>query len=95
VSGSKVPAATGQLIFLCAGSHDVFNDIAAHGLNVMGKASHFLSDTVGFGTRAKLVVNALMGTMVAAYGEGLALAETVGLDPLKIIEIIGQGAIQV
>jgi 3-hydroxyisobutyrate dehydrogenase-like beta-hydroxyacid dehydrogenase len=94
VSGSKVPAATGALIFLCAGSKDLFDEIVDNGLNVMGKASHFFSSEVGFGTRAKLVVNSLMGTMVAAFGEGLALSENVGLDPLKMIEVIGQGAIQ-
>ena len=61
----------------------------------MGKASHFFSESVGFGTRAKLVINALMATMMAAFGESLVLAENVGLDPMKIIEVIGQGAIQV
>ena len=60
----------------------------------MGKASHFFSTEVGAGTRAKLVVNSLMGTMLAAFGEGLALSEAVGLDPNKMIEVIGQGAIQ-
>lgn len=94
VSGSKVPAANGVLIFLCAGSKDLFNEIEKNGLNAMGKASHFFSETVGFGTRAKLVVNSLMGTMVAAFGEALALAENTGLDPTKMIEVIGQGAIQ-
>ena len=95
VSGSKAPAANGQLIFLCAGSKSLFDDIVENGLNVMGKASHFFSETVGFGTRAKLVVNSLMGTMVAAFSEALALAENTGLDPNKMIEVIGQGAIQV
>jgi 3-hydroxyisobutyrate dehydrogenase-like beta-hydroxyacid dehydrogenase len=94
VSGSKAPAANGSLIFLCAGSKPLFDEIVENGLNAMGKASHFFSDEVGFGTRAKLVVNGLMGTMVAAFGEGLALAENVGLDPSKMIEVIGQGAIQ-
>ncbi len=95
VSGSKVPAAQGQLIFLCAGSKVIFDAIVENGLNAMGKASHFFSETVGFGTRAKLVVNSLMGTMVAAFSEALALAENTGLDPSKMIEVIGQGAIQV
>ena len=92
VSGSKAPAANGALIFLCAGSKDVFDEIVNNGLNAMGKASHFFGD-VGYGTRAKLVVNSLMGTMVAAFGEGLALAENVGLDPTTMIEVIGQGTI--
>jgi len=94
VSGSKVPAATGALIFLCAGSKDLFDEIKDNGLNAMGKASHFFSQEVGYGTRAKLVVNSLMGTMVAAFGEALALAENVGLDASEMIEVIGQGAIQ-
>lgn len=96
VSGSKAPAANGSLIFLCAGSNSLFTEIVGTALKAMGKASHYFGneEKVGHGTRAKLVVNALMGTMVAAYGEGLALSESVGLDPSKIIEIIGQGAIQ-
>lgn len=94
VSGSKAPAATGTLIFLCAGSEDLFKQVENNGLNVMGKASHYFGSDVGRGTRAKLVVNSLMGTMLAAFGEALALSESVGLDPNKMIEIIGQGAIQ-
>ena len=94
VSGSKVPAAVGALIFLCAGSEDTFNEIKNTALQAMGKASHFFGPDVGYGTRAKLVVNSLMGTMVAAYGEALALSESVGLDASKMIEIISQGAIQ-
>jgi len=93
VSGSKVPAAMGQLIFLCAGSEQLFNEIKDTGLKAMGKASHFFSNEVGAGTRAKLVVNSLMGSMLAAFGEGLALSEAVGLDPNKMIEVIGQGAV--
>lgn len=93
VSGSKVPAAQGALIFLCAGSEDVFNEVEGSAFKAMGKASHFFGSEVGTGTRAKLVINSLMGTMLAAFGEGLALAQAVGLDPGKVIEVIGQGAI--
>lgn len=94
VSGSKGPAATGALIFLCAGSEELYNDVKDVGLSAMGKASHFFGTNVGAGTRAKLVVNSLMGTMLAAFSEGLALSESVGLDPNTMIEVIGQGAIQ-
>lgn len=93
VSGSKGPAATGTLIFLCAGSQALFDEIKDSGLSAMGKASHFFGTDVGGGTKAKLVVNSLMGTMMAAYGEGLALSQAVGLDPAVMIEVIGQGAI--
>jgi 3-hydroxyisobutyrate dehydrogenase-like beta-hydroxyacid dehydrogenase len=93
VSGSKGPAAQGALIFLCAGDEDLFHEVVGDGFKAMGKASHFFSKDVGAGTRAKLVVNSLMGTMLAAFAEGLALSESVGLDPNKMIEVIGQGAI--
>lgn len=94
VSGSKGPAHAGALIFLCAGDETLFNEVKDTGFAAMGKASHFFQSQVGYGTRAKLVVNSLMGTMLAAFGEGLALSEAVGLDPNKMIEVIGQGAIQ-
>lgn len=94
VSGSKGPAAQGSLIFLCAGDRALFDEIKDSALAAMGKASHFFGTDVGAGTRAKLVVNSLMGTMLAAFGEGLALAESVGLDPDTMVQVIGQGAIQ-
>lgn len=93
VSGSKGPAATGTLIFLCAGSKELFDEVVDGDLTAMGKASHFFGTEVGAGTRAKLVVNSLMGTMLAAYSEGLNLAESVGLDGNTMVEVIGQGAI--
>ena len=95
VSGSKGPAANGSLIFLCAGSEPLYKELSDNGsLNAMGKATHFFGDKVGYGTRAKLVVNSLMGTMLAALGEGLALSESVGLDPLAVLNVVDEGAIQ-
>jgi 3-hydroxyisobutyrate dehydrogenase-like beta-hydroxyacid dehydrogenase len=93
VSGSKVPAAQGALIFLCAGSQELLAETQP-ALAAMGKAVHNFGPAVGRGTRAKLVVNSLMGTMVAALGEGLALAESVDLDGQQLLEVISQGAIQ-
>jgi 3-hydroxyisobutyrate dehydrogenase-like beta-hydroxyacid dehydrogenase len=93
VSGSKVPAATGALVFLCAGAQDLFDEVQSTGLAAMGKASHFLNTKVGAGTRAKLVVNSLMGTMLAALAEGLVLGDKLGLNASTLLEIISQGAI--
>mmetsp|Transcript_13463 Transcript_13463/g.19999 ORF Transcript_13463/g.19999 Transcript_13463/m.19999 type:complete len:317 (+) Transcript_13463:54-1004(+) len=94
VSGSKGPAHGGQLIFLCAGSQAVFDDATVQAaLDAMGKASHYFGEQVGKATRAKLVVNSLMGTMMAAFGESLALAESLDLDGSKMLEVISQGAI--
>eukprot|EP00808_Paulinella_micropora_P021295 g7682.t1 len=90
VSGSKVPAETGQLIFLCGGAESAFQ-AAAKDLDVMGKAKFLLGD-VGKGTQMKLVVNMIMGSMMAAGAEGLALAEGAGLKPDDLIKVLSLGA---
>jgi len=69
VSGSKVPAETGTLIFLCGGDEAV-HSMALPGLQVMGKAN-FLLGPVGAGSKMKLVVNMIMGTMMSAFAEGM------------------------
>jgi glyoxylate/succinic semialdehyde reductase len=116
VSGSKGPAETGQLIFMCAGDREVYDDAEVQdALKCMGKADYYLGP-VGKGTECKLVVNMIMGelsrtsfsgvtpsashtlsaphtgTMMASLGEGMTLAERVGLDNEKVIEILGLGA---
>lgn len=54
VSGSKVPAEQGQLIFLCAGDKPLFDKPATQtALQLMGKKSFFLGE-VGNGTKMKV-----------------------------------------
>jgi glyoxylate/succinic semialdehyde reductase len=48
---------------------------------------------VGNGAAMKLVVNMIMGSMMASFSEGLVLGKKVGLDPATIVEVVGQGAI--
>lgn len=90
VSGSKVPAENGSLIFLAGGDREVF-DAAKPFLDVMGKASHFLGD-VGAGTKMKLAINMTMGSMLAAMSEGMSLVESCGLSPTDYLTVLGQGA---
>ncbi|KAL1515278.1 hypothetical protein AB1Y20_001910 [Prymnesium parvum] len=91
VSGSKGPAAAGQLIFLCGGDEALFTE-CADDLDVMGKAKFFFGG-VGQGTRMKLVVNMVMGSMMAAFGEGLSLCDASGLDGAKLLQVLDLGAI--
>eukprot|EP00054_Salpingoeca_dolichothecata_P011209 m.62336 g.62336 ORF g.62336 m.62336 type:complete len:296 (-) comp19355_c0_seq5:64-951(-) len=92
VSGSKGPAENGTLIFMCAGDKALYdqleNDWAA-----MGKSSHFLG-AVGKATEMKLLVNMVMISLTTCFGEGLALAEKVGLDPSDLLSILNNGAVQ-
>lgn len=87
VSGSKVPAETGQLIFLCGGPEPVYGtpEVAA-ALDAMGKAK-FLFGPVGQGSRVKLVVNMIMGTMMGAFSEGMALGSAADLPLDSLLQV--------
>lgn len=91
VSGSKKPAEDGQLIFLTAGDKDLYDTISPF-LDIMGKSRFYLGN-VGNGAAMKLVVNMIMGSMMASFSEGLLLTEKVGLDPKVLVEVVSQGAI--
>ncbi|KAH9713328.1 glyoxylate/succinic semialdehyde reductase 2 [Citrus sinensis] len=91
VSGSKKPAEDGQLIFLAAGDKSLYNTVAPL-LDIMGKSRFYLGD-VGNGAAMKLVVNMIMGSMMATFSEGLLHSEKVGLDPNVLVEVVSQGAI--
>ncbi|KAF6151673.1 hypothetical protein GIB67_043080 [Kingdonia uniflora] len=65
-------------------------DMVSPFLDIIGKSRFYLGD-VGNGTAMKLVVNMIMGSMMASFSEGLLLSEKVGLDP-KIL-VASQGVI--
>jgi glyoxylate/succinic semialdehyde reductase len=90
VSGSKVPAETGQLIFLCGGDEAVYGRVS-EALDAMGKAK-FLFGPVGQGTRVKLIVNMIMGTMMGAFAEGMALCKAADLPQDSLLQVLDLGA---
>lgn len=91
VSGSKKPAEDGTLVFLCSGDKSLYDD-AAPALQIMGKKS-FYFEQVGQGAQMKLVINMIMGSMMTAFGEGLALGDKAGLAMTDILDVLTQGAI--
>ncbi|ESQ35033.1 hypothetical protein EUTSA_v10008217mg [Eutrema salsugineum] len=91
VSGSKKPAEDGQLIFLTAGDKLLYEK-AAPFFDIMGKSRFYLGE-VGNGAAMKLVVNMIMGSMMASFAEGILLSKKVGLDPNVLVEVVSQGAI--
>ncbi len=90
VSGSKVPAETGQLIFLCGGEQTTFDAVGAY-LDIMGKAK-FLFGEVGQGTRVKLVVNMALGTIMSAFSETLTLGKACDIPLDALLQVIDLGA---
>ena len=90
VSGTRKPAEDGTLIFLAAGDRSLY-DAAAPAFDRMGKKRVYLGD-IGQGARMKLIVNMIMGAMMASLGEKLTLAGKSGLDAETLLDVLDAGA---
>jgi 3-hydroxyisobutyrate dehydrogenase-like beta-hydroxyacid dehydrogenase len=79
VTGGRAGAESGALVLLAGGDPERLDAVA----DVLGAVSstvrHF--GPVGTGTRFKLVLNALQAIHIVGFGEAMALARAVGLDP--------------
>jgi glyoxylate/succinic semialdehyde reductase len=91
VSGSKGPAEQGSLVIMAAGDRGLYDEAGA-ALDAIGKLRVFLGET-GAAARMKLVVNMVMGGMMTAFSEGLALAGRTGLDTDRLLEVLAAGAV--
>lgn len=90
VTGSKGPAAAGELNFLIGGSEAAINR-ARPILAPMSRSMVHLGP-IGSGARMKLINNFLAGVQVAALGEALAWIERSELDRAKALGLITAGA---
>lgn len=91
VSGGPVRAGDGDLLIVVGGPPD---DVARARpvLDALGSTVSVVGDRVGDGQLLKLVNQLLAGVHIAAAAEAVALATQVGLDPVRVIETLGQGA---
>ncbi len=89
--GPTTRHADGQLVILAAGDESLYAD-AGPAFAVLGKKSFYLG-AAGKGAHMKLVVNMVMGSMMAAFGEGMALADKSGLKQEDLLEVLSLGAI--
>ncbi|KAE9447363.1 hypothetical protein C3L33_20714, partial [Rhododendron williamsianum] len=80
---SKKPAEDGQLILLTAEAL-LPDKGAVHELKLL--LILFSGISLGNGAAMKLVVNVIMGSMMASFSEGLLVSEKVGLDPSVLVE---------
>jgi 3-hydroxyisobutyrate dehydrogenase len=90
VTGSRVQAEEGQLIFLAGGDAAVLKRIRPV-LAAMSKDIVLLGPA-GSGARMKLINNFLCGVQVASLAEGLAWIERSGLDRDQALKILKNGA---
>jgi 3-hydroxyisobutyrate dehydrogenase-like beta-hydroxyacid dehydrogenase len=91
VFGTKKPAEDGTLVILAAGDRSLYDE-AAPAFEKMGKKRLYLG-AVGQGARMKLAVNSILGGVMAAFCEGVALGQKGGLDGAQILEVLDAGAL--
>jgi len=89
VSGSKAVAAAGKLTFLVGGEA---HDLAASRplLECMGSKIIHCGDH-GMGASLKMVMNQLLGTVMASFAEGLVLGESLGLSRDLLLDTLLAG----
>ncbi len=90
VSGSKTQAAAGDLVFFVGGDEKALQR-ARPILNAMGKTIYPMGP-VGSGEAIKLINNLMAGVQIAAFAEGVVLAERLGLDIKKVMQVVTNGA---
>lgn len=90
VTGSRLQAAAGELLFLVGGSAAAL-ERAAPVLSTMGRGFVHIGP-LGSGALLKLVNNSLSGVQTAALAEALALVERAGLNRETALEILTGGA---
>lgn len=84
VSGSKAPAASGDLTFLVGGPAALLENTQVL-FDIMGAKTVHVGD-YGSAGALKLVLNHLLGVSMAAFSEGLALGNALGIAPEKLFE---------
>jgi len=90
VAGSKVAAEGGALtLYVGAESQAVFHSLQPVFAAVSQTQIYF--GPVGSGAIYKLINNMLVAVHIAAMGEGLALAQSAGLDQQKVVDTLLSG----
>src|SRR5215217_2841400 len=90
VLGTKAPAEQGQLTVIASGPPEA-RERCAPVFDAVGSRTVVLGDEPGTATRMKLVLNTWLLALVEGLAESIALAERLGVDPAKFIEIIDGG----
>jgi 2-hydroxy-3-oxopropionate reductase len=91
VSGSRKPAEDGTLVVLTAGEESLYREALPY-LEVLGKKAFYLG-AVGRGATLKLIVNLVMGEMMAALCEGISLAERAHIPTDVLLDVLDAGAV--
>jgi 3-hydroxyisobutyrate dehydrogenase-like beta-hydroxyacid dehydrogenase len=86
VTGSKVGAENGHLIFIVGGPAETVQSMEPL-FKAMGKTVIHVGDT-GKGQAAKICMNLQIAMIYEGFAEGLTLAKKLGVEPHKMIELV-------
>lgn len=89
VSGSKGPAAKGQLLVLASGPPEAAS-VVSQAFAAVGRKTVWLGEA-GYGSRMKVVINAYMSVLIESVAETLEMAHRLGIDDSKLEEVISGG----
>ena len=86
VSGSKIPAVKGELLFLVGGDAAHVDGCAPY-FAVMGKKYVHVGEN-GHGSAMKMVINLLLGEAMFAFSEGMVLGESLGISRKMLFDVL-------
>jgi 3-hydroxyisobutyrate dehydrogenase-like beta-hydroxyacid dehydrogenase len=88
MTGSKVGAEAGQLVFIVGGSEESIAKLQPL-FSAMGKTNVRMGD-VGKGQSAKISMNLMIAMIFEGFAEGLTLARKLGVNPEDLVALIQQ-----
>jgi 3-hydroxyisobutyrate dehydrogenase-like beta-hydroxyacid dehydrogenase len=92
VTGSKIGAENGQLIFIVGGTMEAVEFLQPL-FKAMGKQVIHIGAT-GKGQSAKICMNLQIALIYEGFAEGMTLARKLGVDPQKMVELIQSSMIK-
>ena len=92
VSGSVGPAQEAKLGFMVGGDPAVLETVRPV-LNAMGEEINHVGPN-GAGSAMKVIINLMIGMTVLTVAETLTLGRQAGLDPDKMLEILGKTSVR-
>jgi 3-hydroxyisobutyrate dehydrogenase len=91
VSGGAAKAAAGEMTIMASGAPETFaacEDVLA----AIATKVYRLGDTLGMGSRVKMINQLLAGVHIAAMAEAMALGIKAGADPRVLYDVIANSA---
>ncbi|XJZ27870.1 NAD(P)-dependent oxidoreductase [Bacillota bacterium Lsc_1132] len=89
VTGSRVPAMQGELVFLAGGSREDLREVEPM-LKAMGKEVSYQGG-VGQGTAMKVIINLMLAQSMAAFAEAVSLGEALGVEKETVANTLLNG----